>query len=415
MGTDQYFYGSKSEFEFIRSELIHEEMTSAIGKYQLVKNRAIVANQDIVAAAIPGIGKFTETLAQSNIDAVSVRRDKMADFNNDIFENILELIDDDFYNTVVNEYGIMLEYGRHGIEDDIPNLQNQVQNILDGKTATDNKATLTQATIREIEEAFGGDIASTLVTLSSQLTSDQGVYHWFVDGYMFTVSRDGNTLKIINVKPGRVTVTKDAKAFLENLTGKEWTRYDARMVRKNGVDISDLDCSGTDIARANMTPGQVWKDSFKRGLNPLNNYKDFGDALKTGNKLGAVSSGIAIIGDVIMVYSDVTTNLRDDYGNWNLTASNVQKTATDIVVDVVTGAALGASSEAIVAGATAIGTAVCPGVGTAIGFVVGVAASAAIIYASNGVDVNGDNKGLIDDIKDGIDGFVDFLTFGATA
>ena len=182
------------------------------------------------------------------------------------------------------------------------------------------------------------------------------------------------------------------------------------MVRKNGIDISDLDPTNTDIARANVKPGQVWDDSFKNGLNPLNDFKDF----KSAKGWGKVGPALSIIGNVTMVYSDVTTNLRDDYGNWNFTASRVQRTATDIAVDVVTGAAVGATAETIVATATAVGTACCPGVGTAIGFVVGVVAAGAVIYASN-KDVTGDGKGLIDDIKDGVDAIVDFFTFGATA
>ena len=174
---NQVFYASKDEFKYIHDEITHEEMTAAINKYRAVKDRAIQANKDIVNAAIPGIGKFEETLRQYTIIAFSDRRDKMAEFTNDIFENILELVDDDFTNTVVDEYGTMLEYGRHGIEDDVPNLQNAVQNIIDGKNATDSKATLTQQQIKELEKVFGGDVAQTLVSLASTITNDCGRIH----------------------------------------------------------------------------------------------------------------------------------------------------------------------------------------------------------------------------------------------
>ena len=141
-------------------------------------------------------------------------------------------------------------------------------------------------------------------------------------------------------------------------------------------------------------------DTFKEGMTPFGNTRGFIKAAKAGDKLGMATKGLGIVSTGITVVSDFTDNCVDEYGNVNLTAANLQKTATDVGVDLLAGA----GSAAVGA---AVGSCFMPPLGTAVGFLVGCGVDWAMNH-----DFTGDGKSLVDNGKDLADDVFDALTFG---
>ena len=413
--TEQVFKSEETEWSKVHSAFSSETMKDIDKQFRSVKGNAGFANEAIRTYDV-GLSTFTEALTYIEIDSFKHKTDVLDEFSGGVHQDVLDLIDDPFNASIGELLEVITTNGDTVITDNSRSLQTDVTNILSGVNMRDNTKTLTQDEINELEKSFDPGTVQKLVDLISTATGDKGTYYYVVDGFRFTVSRDGNTFHVVNALTGRRDVSDDARRFLTEMTGDNWVKREARRAMKNGSSTDNL--LNTDVANnfkelddvivarqggaagiAKNAASAGW-DTFKEGMTPFGNTRGFIKAAKAGDKLGMATKGLGIVSTGITVVSDFTDNCVDEYGNVNLTAANLQKTATDVGVDLLAGA----GSAAVGA---AVGSCFMPPLGTAVGFLVGCGVDWAMNH-----DFTGDGKSLVDNGKDLADDVFDALTFG---
>lgn len=417
--STQVFKSYENEWNTVHLAFSSESMKDVYTQLSKIKSDAVMAN-DAIRNSCLGIGTFVDELSSVEIETFHTRTETLEKFSGGIHQDVLDLIDDPFAATITVVNGVIVENGNKVVTDNSKGLESDINNILDGVNINDNTAQFTEAERKELQKYYGKDVIDHLTKIAGAIAGDQqGLHYYFVDGFYFTVSSDGGTLKVVNAWTGRRDVARDAERFLDDVTGTNWAKREARAAMKTGASTDKIDPSrnnydALDEMISTNRAGKVAKlgraasaagEAFVQGINPVQGFIDIGKAAKEGNKLGVAGGALSLASTGYMWYADAADNCKDEYGNWNFTAANVQRATTDILVDTLSGA----GAEAIGA---AVGSCFLPPVGTAVGFLVG----AGIDWAINkDWDGEGEGKSLVDNAKDGLDSFVDWVSGGLFA
>ncbi|MCR5671239.1 MAG: hypothetical protein K6G10_09555 [Butyrivibrio sp.] len=424
----QFFVSGKSEWDSDHSAFSGQELKGVEKNYRLIVLTAGSANDAIKNSGLP-ISPFEVSISGTMVANYEKKGDVLESFTRNIHGEVLSLVDDPFNDAVTTTLGDILVIAERGLAKGENNLEDDIKNILNGTYDTCETVVMDEATVQALQELLGEDGTQVFLGYLKDCAGDTGIgtatKYYYVDGYRFTISKDGNKIRLVDVLSRVDGKNNAAKEFMDKLAktadGNGWQEFEIRRIlRQDGVPVNRMDLSDlqknypelgeyitirqSGTAERMAAAGRAGITTFRDSFNYPKQVSEAKVKWQSGHKVAAVADAAGIVMDVITVGVDLHQNNTDYYGNADVTVANVQRGITDAVVDLTTGAGAAATGAVI-------GTFIGGPVGTAVGFLVGAGIDLAMSY----IDVNGDGKGLTDDLKDFADDAVDFMTGGATA
>ncbi|EFR96626.1 Bacillus transposase protein [Listeria ivanovii subsp. londoniensis] len=156
----------------------------------------------------------------------------------------------------------------------------------------------------------------------------------------------------------------------QNKSGIDLGNYHYSMLPNGSIDFGELKLAGL--------------SNFKEALNPINDFKGWGDA----SKVGKFGKGLGILGTGLTIGNNFAANIDLSDG---LDAGETVDFVTDTAIDI--GSAAGATAVGAM-----VGSVFLPPLGTVVGAAVGVGINVAINWEFGGPP----KKSAVDHVKDGV-------------
>ena len=391
--SNQIFKSDKKDWDLAYSAFSGENMLQVMAAFTLIKSDAVKANEEIANAGVEDISTFDDVLQSKDITELKDRNRYLCHFTHDIQPDVKNLIDDPFGTAVSATYDVITMISGHGLIDGSETITDDIKNILAGFDTYCSDVSVYYRDSFSIREGFGIEFTMAIDEMLPSVKTD-GFYMWEINGYWFSFScRDGK-LYLTGVTPTTDNMDPQKIKLCESINSSRWCKYNLEKEYKNNDIFGIYGWGDTAIV------GNVAEDA-------VNDY--------TGGISGALGKFVKgatwVIGAGLNAAQNVVSCCYDEYGNWNPTAANIQRSVTDTIVDLtIGGIADMAAGSAVETVAVSVGAA--PETG-GLSVIAGLTAWV-VVKSIELLDESDDNRKVSDDIKDGFDNLVDTILFGAT-